>query len=121
MCTRPFLLAIGLVLIGLQTACGEPSASVASCEEPSEDVYGVGSHGIRQDMMLAATALHLPSHPRAKEMLGLAQSRLKQAADILFTNEGIWMEHAPAFTWLDSWLTWKNSICTRMPSTQKCS
>ena len=63
----------------------------------TDDVYAIGNHGIRQDMLLAATALTLPHHPRADEMLQLAKDRLEEAAVDLFTGEGIWMEHAPGY------------------------
>jgi hypothetical protein len=61
------------------------------------DVYISGNHGIRQDMLLAATALHLPNHPRAEEMLRTAETRLDEAAVSLFSDEGIWLEHAPGY------------------------
>jgi len=61
------------------------------------DVYSVGNHGIRQDLLLAATAIHVPEHPRADEMIRLAQTRLDLAARDLFTSEGIWKEHAPGY------------------------
>ncbi|AZU04540.1 hypothetical protein X907_2017 [Glycocaulis alkaliphilus] len=64
-------------------------------DEPN--VYSPGNHGIRQDMLLAATALSLPQHPRAGEMLELAESRLELAARRMFTEEGIWAEHAPGY------------------------
>jgi len=64
-------------------------------DEP--DVYLTGNHGIRQDMLLAATALSLPQHPRAQEMLDLAESRLELASQQMFTDEGIWAEHAPGY------------------------
>ena len=60
-------------------------------------IYSFGNHGIRQDMLLAATALHLPDHPRAEEMLNLAETRLNEAANTLFSDEGIWLEHAPGY------------------------
>jgi len=63
----------------------------------TENVYSFDNHGIRQDSLLAATALALPSHPRSGEMLQLAKSRLNKAADILFTKRGIWKEHAPGY------------------------
>lgn len=61
------------------------------------DVYVGGNHGIRQDLLLAATAIHLPEHPRADYMIELAQKRLNQAARDLFSKEGIWTEHAPGY------------------------
>lgn len=61
------------------------------------DVYSVGNHGIRQDMLLAATAISLPQHPRANEMLRTAERRLNKAADELFTEQGVWLEHAPGY------------------------
>ncbi|WP_439634292.1 heparinase II/III domain-containing protein [Glycocaulis sp.] len=64
-------------------------------DEPN--VYSPGNHGIRQDMLLAATALSLPQHPRAGEMLELAESRLELAARRMFTEEGIWSEQAPGY------------------------
>ena len=64
-------------------------------DEPN--VYSPGNHGVRQDMLLAATALSLPQHPRAQEMLDLAESRLELAARRMFTEEGIWAEQAPGY------------------------
>lgn len=61
------------------------------------DVYSFGNHGIRQDMLLAATALSLPTHPRAKEMMQVAQRRLDTAANDLFTETGVWKEHATGY------------------------
>jgi hypothetical protein len=63
----------------------------------TENVYSFGNHGIRQDMLLASTALMLPQHPRADEMLRTAERRLDEAAVELFTEEGIWKEHAPGY------------------------
>lgn len=63
----------------------------------TKNVYSFGNHGIRQDMLLAATALTLPSHPRAGEMLQLAEQRLTVASKNLFTETGIWKEHAPGY------------------------
>jgi hypothetical protein len=60
-------------------------------------IHSDGNHGVRQDLMLAATALMLPSLPRAPEMLEVAQRRLNAAAKTLFTAEGIWLEHAPGY------------------------
>ena len=63
----------------------------------TNDVYTLDNHGIRQDMLLAATALVLPDHPRAEEMLDLAEGRLETAGAELFTPNGIWKEHAPGY------------------------
>lgn len=63
----------------------------------TDDIYSFGNHGIRQDMLLAATAIALPSHPRAGEMLRLAEERLDDASRDLFTESGIWKEHAPGY------------------------
>jgi hypothetical protein len=60
-------------------------------------VYSSGNHGLRQDMVLAATAIALPNHPRADEMLNLAEKRLDRMAHDLFTESGIWLEHAPGY------------------------
>lgn len=61
------------------------------------DVYSFGNHGIRQDTLLAATALTLPTHPRAEEMTRVAEQRLDNAAEGLFTESGIWKEHATGY------------------------
>lgn len=64
-------------------------------DEPG--VYKRGNHGIRQDMLLAATGALLPNHPRAEKMLRLAESRLDEAAEGQFSPSGIWLEHAPGY------------------------
>lgn len=61
------------------------------------NVYSFDNHGIRQDMLLAATALNLPTHPRADEMMQIAQRRLDTAAKDLFTESGVWKEHATGY------------------------
>jgi hypothetical protein len=63
----------------------------------TQDIYTLSNHGLRQDIMLAAAALHLPMHPRAAEMLRITESRLNAGADSLFTKEGVWLEHAPGY------------------------
>jgi hypothetical protein len=60
-------------------------------------VYSFGNHGIRQDLVLAATAIALPTHPRAEEMLRLTEKRSEEMARKLFTKGGIWLEHAPGY------------------------
>ena len=64
-------------------------------DEPN--VYKLTNHGLRQDIMLAATALSIPDHPRASEMLQTARRRLDEMANLLFTESGIWKEHAPGY------------------------
>jgi len=68
------------------------------------EIYFLGNHGIRQDMVLAAAALLLPEHPRSNQMLKLAENRLETAATELFTEEGIWKEHAPGYVYYALWL-----------------
>jgi hypothetical protein len=65
----------------------------------TENVYLIGNHGIRQDLILAATAIALPTHPRAEEMLRLAEKRSEAMAHTLFTKGGIWLEHAPGYVY----------------------
>lgn len=64
-------------------------------DEPN--IYKRGNHGVRQDIVLAATALSLPMHPRSGEMISLAEERLDAAATEQFTEGGIWLEHAPGY------------------------
>jgi Heparinase II/III-like protein/Heparinase II/III N-terminus len=63
----------------------------------SDDVYSFGNHGIRQDMILAATAIALPELPDSDHLIRLAEKRLGEASKELFTREGIWAEHAPGY------------------------
>ena len=63
----------------------------------TEQVYAFGNHGIRQDMVLAATAIALPELPDSNELIQLAEERLSEASEELFTREGIWAEHAPGY------------------------
>jgi hypothetical protein len=63
----------------------------------TEQVYLFGNHGIRQDMVLAATAIALPELPDSDELIQLANKRLREASEELFTIDGIWAEHAPGY------------------------
>ena len=45
----------------------------------TEQVYVLGNHGIRQDMVLAATAIALPELPESEELIQLAEARLSAA------------------------------------------
>jgi hypothetical protein len=63
----------------------------------TEGVYTFGNHGIRQDMALAATAIALPELPDSDDLIQLAERRLGEASEELFTREGIWVEHAPGY------------------------
>jgi hypothetical protein len=61
------------------------------------DIQSSGTQRISREMLLAATALAVPEQPRADEMLNVAEDRLNRAADMLFSKEGIWLEHAPGY------------------------
>ena len=63
----------------------------------TDNVYSFGNHGIRQDMVLAATAIALPELPDSDQLIRLAERRLDEASKELFTLEGIWAEHAPGY------------------------
>ena len=63
----------------------------------TDEVYLFGNHGIRQDMVLAATAIALPELPASNDLITLAEKRLGEASKELFTREGIWAEHAPGY------------------------
>ena len=63
----------------------------------TEKIYILGNHGIRQDMVLAATAIALPELPDSDDLIQLAEKRLREASEELFTREGIWAEHAPGY------------------------
>jgi hypothetical protein len=63
----------------------------------ADEIYVLGNHGIRQDMVLAATAIALPELPDSDDLIRLVEKRLHDASEELFTEEGIWAEHAPGY------------------------
>jgi Heparinase II/III-like protein/Heparinase II/III N-terminus len=63
----------------------------------ADEIYVLGNHGIRQDMVIAATAVALPELPESDGLIQLAEARLRKASEELFTAEGIWAEHAPGY------------------------
>lgn len=61
------------------------------------DIYTYGNHGIRQDMMLAAAVIAIPDLPEGDKIFNLVAKRLNDSAEVLFTKEGVWAEHAPGY------------------------
>ena len=63
----------------------------------TEEIYSFSNHGIRQDMALAATAIALPELPDSEDLIELAEGRLSEQSEKVFTKDGIWAEHAPGY------------------------
>ena len=48
-------------------------------------------------MALAATAIALPELPDSEDLIELAEGRLSEQSEKVFTKDGIWAEHAPGY------------------------
>ena len=59
--------------------------------------YAVGNHGLRHDIVLLSLIGHLPYLADRDDVRQLALDRLNAMAEELFSDEGIWKEHAPGY------------------------
>ncbi|MGH6895688.1 MAG: heparinase II/III domain-containing protein [Geminicoccaceae bacterium] len=61
--------------------------------------YSYRNHGLRQDIMLMSFIGNLPYIADRREVRQLAERRLNKIAKKLFSDEGIWKEHAPGYVY----------------------
>jgi Heparinase II/III-like protein len=59
--------------------------------------HPIDNHGLRQDIMLMSFIGNLPYIADRQEVRQLAERRLNTSAKDLFSEEGIWEEHAPGY------------------------
>ena len=59
--------------------------------------HSVGNHGLRHDVLLLSFIGNLPYIADRDEVRQLAERRLNAMAEELFSDEGIWKEHAPGY------------------------
>jgi Heparinase II/III-like protein len=59
--------------------------------------HPIDNHGLRQDIMLMSFIGNLPYISDREELQQLAERRLNTMAKDLFSDEGIWEEHAPGY------------------------
>jgi hypothetical protein len=61
--------------------------------------YAPSNHGLRHDIMLLSFIGHLPYVADRDEVRQLAERRLDAMAEELFSEEGVWTEHAPGYVY----------------------
>ena len=61
--------------------------------------YALSNHGLRHDIMLLSFIGHLPYVTDRDEVRQLAERRLNAMAEELFSEEGVWTEHAPGYVY----------------------
>jgi hypothetical protein len=59
--------------------------------------YALSNHGLRHDIMLLSFIGHLAYVADRDEVRQLAERRLNAMAEELFSEEGVWKEHAPGY------------------------
>jgi Heparinase II/III-like protein len=59
--------------------------------------YALSNHGLRHDIMLLSLIGHLPYIADRDRVRQLAERRLNAMAEKLFSEEGVWKEHAPGY------------------------
>ncbi|MGH6905935.1 MAG: heparinase II/III domain-containing protein, partial [Geminicoccaceae bacterium] len=61
--------------------------------------YSMGNHGLRHDVLLLSFIGNLPYIADRDEVRQLAERRLNAMAEELFSDDGVWKEHAPGYVY----------------------